>query len=474
MTTAIYVRLNKHHDDGGSLVTQERDCRRYAEFKEWNNVEVYAENGISAGRSGDHRRKEFKRLERDIEAGRIDHVLFWKVDRCYRIASGLLNFVELCRERNVDLVFTTQGIDTSIKGTGNLLITILGAIAEAEAEIRKDRQVAHRERMKEQGRKRSGGFRRYGYEPDNVTLRPAEVALIRDSAAQIIAGDSLRSVAVRWAEAGVKDAKGKPPYPQSIRRNLLNTDLVDPETHERLVAILEDPARRTGGFNRRSYLLTGLVHCTLCGERMVAHPSGKVRRYRCRESVSDRTKGCGQTSIRADLIEGTVVDLLRTGLAQGTFAEQFRGVGGSVDVEAIAGERARLDAKLAMFTDMLANDEIDRPEYKRKRQEIHAEQDRLSQRIRDGGGAGPDAEALYAQWKRYETPDHSREAFDWWRSLVENVVADIRVTPPSETRKGDVHIQTAGGKVVAWWWKLTMDKLEAKPHPGVEVTRTKA
>src|SRR6266540_3680013 len=235
MTTAIYSRLSMEHEDLGSLTTQEEECRRYAAFKQWNTIEVYRENGVSSGRGGDHRRKVFKQLVADVESGKVDHVLFYRVDRCYRIALGLLKFVELCREKGVDLCFTSQGIDTSIKGTGQLLITILGAIAEAESEIRSGRQKDWRKRERDAGRDRKGGRRKYGYEVDNVTQRPAEVALIRESAQRIVAGESLRSVAIRWQEAGITNTRGNEVVPQTLRRVLLTTDLVDAETREKLI-----------------------------------------------------------------------------------------------------------------------------------------------------------------------------------------------------------------------------------------------
>ena len=43
------------------------------------------------------------------------------------------------------------------------------------------------------------------------------------------------------------------------RRQFLldNSDLIDPSVREKVRAILGDPARKRGGFSRRSYLLSG-------------------------------------------------------------------------------------------------------------------------------------------------------------------------------------------------------------------------
>jgi DNA invertase Pin-like site-specific DNA recombinase len=69
-----------------------------------------------------------------------DVLVMTKLDRLARSTRDLLNVANLLEGKKVSLVVLDQQIDTST-ATGKLLFTMLGAIAEFENEIRKDRQA---------------------------------------------------------------------------------------------------------------------------------------------------------------------------------------------------------------------------------------------------------------------------------------------------------------------------------------------
>lgn len=78
----LSVALDKDEDTGEldyrNLTVQEADLRRECERKRWENVRVYTEHGVSAGKKSEAKRRVFYgELVRDIEAGGIDRVLFW-------------------------------------------------------------------------------------------------------------------------------------------------------------------------------------------------------------------------------------------------------------------------------------------------------------------------------------------------------------------------------------------------------------
>ena len=70
-----------------------------------------------------------------------DVLVVTKLDRLARSTRDLLNVANTLEQKRVSLVVLDQQIDTGTP-TGKLLFTMLGAIAEFENEIRKDRQVA--------------------------------------------------------------------------------------------------------------------------------------------------------------------------------------------------------------------------------------------------------------------------------------------------------------------------------------------
>ena len=68
-----------------------------------------------------------------------DRLIITKLDRLARSTLHLAKIADLLEQKNVELVVLDQSIDTGTP-TGRLMFTMLGAIAEFENEIRKERQ----------------------------------------------------------------------------------------------------------------------------------------------------------------------------------------------------------------------------------------------------------------------------------------------------------------------------------------------
>ena len=79
-----------------------------------------------------------------------DVLIVTKLDRLARSTRDLLNIANKLEQKHVALVVLDQQIDTST-ATGKLLFTMLGAIAEFENDIRKDRQVQGVEQARKNG-----------------------------------------------------------------------------------------------------------------------------------------------------------------------------------------------------------------------------------------------------------------------------------------------------------------------------------
>ena len=69
-----------------------------------------------------------------------DQLIITRLDRLARSVLDLTQITHDLQQRNIDLVVIDQCIDTSTP-TGKLMFTLLGAIAEFETELRKERQV---------------------------------------------------------------------------------------------------------------------------------------------------------------------------------------------------------------------------------------------------------------------------------------------------------------------------------------------
>lgn len=87
-----------------------------------------------------------------------DTLVAWKLDRLGRSTKNLIELIELLRERDVDLVITTMGIDTRTP-MGKMVFTIFAGVAEFERDLIRERThaglAAARARGRVGGRKRT-------------------------------------------------------------------------------------------------------------------------------------------------------------------------------------------------------------------------------------------------------------------------------------------------------------------------------
>ena len=80
---SLYIRVSteRQANEGDSLDEQEKELRRFCEFKHYAIHQVHIEPGRSAK---DTKRPEYQKLMADIEAQRINAVVVKKLDRLSR------------------------------------------------------------------------------------------------------------------------------------------------------------------------------------------------------------------------------------------------------------------------------------------------------------------------------------------------------------------------------------------------------
>jgi DNA invertase Pin-like site-specific DNA recombinase len=126
---ATYSRLS-HFDEnaqGYSIEIQPDRSEEFARSENASEIRAYSDPGRSGKNS---KRPGLQRMIRDIKAGRIDVVVFHRVDRVFRNLKSLLDFVDLLKKHNVRLVSVTEQIDTDT-WWGRLVLAVLGSLAEA-------------------------------------------------------------------------------------------------------------------------------------------------------------------------------------------------------------------------------------------------------------------------------------------------------------------------------------------------------
>ena len=140
---ALYVRTSKRDQNPENQVIQ---LKRYAELKGWE-YDVFEEQ-----ESTRKTRPIKQNLLNDLRKGKYKGVIIWKLDRWARSLQELIMNVDELTNKGKEFIVITQPIDTSNAG-GRLFLQILGAFAEFEREIIRERTMAGLDRARRQGKK---------------------------------------------------------------------------------------------------------------------------------------------------------------------------------------------------------------------------------------------------------------------------------------------------------------------------------
>ena len=364
----MYARISSDRDgDHLGVTRQVEDCERLIAQRGWEVADRYVDDDVSAY-SGKVR-PAYRRMLDDIRGGFLDAVVVYDVDRLHRQPKELEEFFDVCKAAGVAKLASVSGdIDLSTND-GQFLARILGAVAKKESDDKSRRIRRKHEELAQAGKIAGGGARPYGYEPDKRTVRESEAVVIRDCAARVLAGESIRSITADLTERAVPTVSGGQWKPQTLRTLLMSGRISGQrEYHGELVAVAEwppiitaaettrirallsDPARRTNKSARR-YLLVRLLRCGACGETLISRPrSGGDRRYACAKGPG--YSGCGGTYVMADTLERFVVEAVLYRLDSPELAAALNGSAPTPDAAAWQAEVEQSQAQLDELADL--------------------------------------------------------------------------------------------------------------------------
>jgi site-specific DNA recombinase len=368
---AIYTRKSTSaglEQEFNSLDAQRESCAAYASRQGWQVVATYDDGGFTGANID---RPAFQRLLSDIDAGKVDVVVVYKVDRLSRSLLDFARVLERFEARKVAFVSVTQNFSTA-DSMGKLTLNMLMSFAQFEremiAERTRDKIVAARRKGKW-----TGGMVPIGYSVvDRRLVKSAPEALVVCEVFDLY--ESHRSVLgvvhdlrVRgrmrrkgeWTKDAVLRVLASPIYAGLISAagELYPGEheaIVSREQFERVRQLLAGHGARTPRPGKNPvYLLKGLLHCGVCGAAMTPGGSRDYRYYRCVTRDKLGTKACASRPLPAEAVEAFVVKRLHVLAADKEHTEELRQrmeARFAVERQALSIQRAGLPARIGKLS----------------------------------------------------------------------------------------------------------------------------
>jgi len=210
---AVYTRKSSEEgldQEFNSLDAQRDACEAYIASQKaegwWLLRDRYDDGGISGATL---ERPALKRLMADIEAGRVDIVVVYKIDRLSRALMDFAKLVEVFDRNNVTFVSVTQSFNTTTS-MGRLTLNILLSFAQFEREVIGER-IRDKFRASRSRGMWMGGHPPLGYQVKDrkLIVNEAEAATVRMIFERFVKIGSATTLARALADEGVRTKLGR-------------------------------------------------------------------------------------------------------------------------------------------------------------------------------------------------------------------------------------------------------------------------
>ena len=145
-SVAIYARVST---DKQKVDMQLRELRDFVKRSGWNIFNEYIDQGYTGANT---KRPAFTEMMKAAKKRRFDILLVWKLDRLSRSLKDLINTLDELGALGIHFISYDNNLDTTTP-TGKLVFQIIGAVAEFEKDIIRERVKAGLENARQNGKR---------------------------------------------------------------------------------------------------------------------------------------------------------------------------------------------------------------------------------------------------------------------------------------------------------------------------------
>jgi DNA invertase Pin-like site-specific DNA recombinase len=290
---AVYTRKSTEHgleQEFNSLDAQREACEAYVKSQASLGWEVLSQHYDDPAYSGGNLdRPALKRLLRDIEHGRIDVVVVYKIDRLTRSLADFAKLVETFDAHSISFVAVTQQFNTTTS-MGRLTLNVLLSFAQFERELASERVRDKVAASRKKG-KWTGGTVPLGYDAKDkkLVVNQTEAETVRmifrrylelKSFSRLVADLDKRGIVTKRRNTRVQKYQGGIPFTYGPLAYFLknriylgevhhggkwfkgeHTAIVDRQTFERVQELLKSNAvKRKVKYSESGVLLQGKLY----------------------------------------------------------------------------------------------------------------------------------------------------------------------------------------------------------------------
>ena len=349
LRVALYPRVSTEEQaaHGYSLELQEEALVRYANDHGYKIVGIYRDEGNSA-RKPVMKRKVMLQLLEDVKAGKIDRILFLKLDRWFRNVREYHIVQEILEAHNVTWQATMEEYDT-VTANGRLRVNIMLSVAENESD-----RTSERIKFVFDGKRRrkewcfTGGPAQwpYGYMPQVIdgvkrcVKNPETAPIVQDFWDYVVSYNSIRKAGMYVCEKyGI--TRNYRTWMVTARNELYTGTFHGVEDYcpayisradwERIV-LGHEIIKKTQSPDR-VYLFTGMIRCPECGNTLKAtfktYPNDRTKEYNGYRCNNGKLRTCtfnhqlSERKIEKYLL-GNIQSLLQEQITTAEVAEKER------------------------------------------------------------------------------------------------------------------------------------------------------